>query len=483
MAKKKIQYVCQECGAKRFRYEGRCSDCGAWNSFVEELDQAPVQTRGWALGSASGFEVRRLDEPMTSDQLERWTTKDLELDRVLGGGLVPGSYILIGGDPGIGKSTLLMQMAGGLAKSSHKVLYVSAEESVNQTGLRAQRLGVVEKSVQVASESLVERIIEMAEKLQPQVLIVDSIQTVYLGEITSAPGSVSQVRECAARLMALAKNKSLSIFLVGHVTKDGQLAGPRVLEHMVDTVLSFEGDHHHQFRLLRATKNRFGPTNELGVFQMSSEGLQPVLNPSELFLEERRQGTMGSAVFAGMEGTRPLLCEIQGLVAFSGLSMPRRNALGVDSGRLMMLIAVLDRHLHLEASQKDIFVNVVGGLKLSEPASDLAVAAALVSSQQNVEISGDAVFFGELGLTGEVRACQFAEERCKEALKLGFKKIILPEANKKHFADKQLLKNPGLTWIRQIKDLRQILSMPKTKKSQQKNTQDFDLDDFGDQNA
>lgn len=457
MAKKKVQYVCQECGAKRFRYEGRCSDCGAWNSFVEEVEASSIPTRGWALGSKNGFEVRNLSQPMTSDQLTRWTTRDSELDRVLGGGLVPGSYTLIGGDPGIGKSTLLMQMAGGLARSKKKVLYVSAEESVNQTGLRAQRLGVLEASVQVASESLVERIIEMAEHISPDVLIIDSIQTVYLGEITSAPGSVSQVRECAARLMALAKNKSMSIFLVGHVTKDGQLAGPRVLEHMVDTVLSFEGDHHHQFRLLRATKNRFGPTNELGVFQMSAEGLQPVLNPSELFLEERRQGTMGSAVFAGMEGTRPLLCEVQGLVAYSGLTMPRRNALGIDSNRLMMLIAVLDRHLHLEASQKDIFVNVVGGLKLSEPASDLSVAAALLSSQQNVEINGDTVFFGEIGLTGEVRACQFAEERCKEAFKLGFKTVFLPEANRKHFGDKTLLKKSGLQWLRQIKDLKSVL--------------------------
>lgn len=459
MARIKTLFVCQECGAQRPKWEGRCSDCGAWNSYVEEKPlPAKSASRGWALG-ASGTRTpeklvtQNLAQTFTEERVLRHPTGNAELDRVLGGGLVPGSYVLVGGDPGIGKSTLLLQMAGGLAQKGLNVLYLSAEESVSQTALRAQRLGVRSEKVEVASESLLENILEMAAAKKPDVLVVDSIQTVYLSDVASAPGSVTQVRECAARLMALAKNENLSVFLVGHVTKEGNLAGPRVLEHMVDTVLSFEGDTHHQFRLLRAIKNRFGASHELGVFQMSSEGLREVSNPSEFFLEERTQGAIGSAVFAGIEGSRPLLCEIQGLMSYSPLNMPRRTSIGFDYNRVHLITAVMDRFLNIDASQKDIYVNVVGGLKVSEPAADLAVVAALLSSAWSTEISQGSIFFGEVGLTGEVRPVQMAEERIKEAFKLGFTKVFLPQSNRKHLKAFEKEHPGAFVWLSHVRDL------------------------------
>lgn len=467
MAKVKTIYTCQECGAQRPRWEGRCSDCGTWNSMVEEKQiqvKESSKSRGWALGggdSKQKLKPIKLSEKVESQQFARIGTGLGELDRVLGGGLVSGSYILVGGDPGIGKSTLLLQMAGGLANTDKKVLYVSAEESMNQTALRAQRLGVRSENVEIISESVLENIVELARAQSPNILVVDSIQTVYTSEVASAPGSVSQVRECAGQLMSLAKNNNMCIFIVGHVTKDGSIAGPRVLEHMVDTVLSFEGDNHHQFRLLRAIKNRFGATNELGVFQMYGAGLKEVDNPSEFFLEERNSESIGSAIYAAMEGSRPLLCEIQALSSFSVMSMPRRTAIGFDTNRVHMLLAVLDKYLNLNSGHSDVYINVVGGLRISEPSADLAVAAALLSSAAHKELSSSLCFFGEVGLTGEIRAANFCIERIREAEKLGFKTVVLPESNKKHLHGE--IKNSQLKFefLKSVKDLERLIGRPK----------------------
>lgn len=466
MAKNKAKsvYVCQNCGAQRSRWEGRCTDCDAWNSFVEETIAKETATtsrqRGWS-PSASGAtdtKIISLDQNLEEVKIERASTDFLELDRVLGGGLIEGQFILLGGDPGVGKSTLLLQMAGGLAKNGLSVLYVSGEESVNQSGLRAQRLGVTSAKVHMASESNLETIRELAKSMNPDVLIVDSIQTVYLPEIPSAPGSVSQVRESAAQLMGLAKGSGTAVFLIGHVTKEGNIAGPKVLEHMVDTVLSFEGDVSHQFRLLRALKNRFGATHELGVFQMESRGLQEVANPSELFLEERGEKLIGSAVFCSMEGTRPLLCEIQALTNFTPMPQPRRTSIGFDVNRVHLLAAVLNKHLGLRLSNADVFINVVGGLKLIEPAADLAVAAALISTETEEVIEAKTCFFGEIGLTGELRAVSFAEMRVREADKLGFTKFVLPTSNKKHLSDLDEGLKKKIHWVRDIQDLAKLFN-------------------------
>lgn len=456
MAKSKTTYVCQNCGAQRAKWEGRCSDCGSWNSYVEEKSIAAPKGRGQWVGTEGSAKSWAIDEVPDQQMVERRPTGLLELDRVLGGGLILGSYILVGGDPGIGKSTLVMQMAGGLGRSQLSVLYVSAEESVQQTSLRARRLGVIKTGVQVASESRLDAILELVASKSPQILIVDSIQTVFTGDLDSAPGSVSQVRECAARLLTLAKSNGIAVFLIGHVTKDGSLAGPRVLEHMVDTVLSFEGDNHHHFRLLRALKNRFGATNELGVFQMSSDGLREVSNPSQFFLEERKDHRAGSSVFAGMEGSRPLLCEIQALTTSTPMPNPRRTSLGVDVNRVHMLLAVLERHSKISLASKDVYINVVGGLRLTEPASDLAVAAALISSESKRPLPAHACFFGEIGLTGEVRACSFSLERIREAEKLGFQKIFLPASNEKHLEIKPG-KGVKYIWLKEIRELQQFL--------------------------
>jgi DNA repair protein RadA/Sms len=377
-----------------------------------------------------------------------------ELNRVLGGGLARGSLTLIGGAPGIGKSTLLLQMANGLSKNSFKVLYVSGEESVQQTLQRAGRLNVCSENIELASESELHQIIDLTRKMKPDILIVDSIQTIYLPELDSAPGSVSQVRETAGRLMALAKNEGYSVILVGHVTKEGNIAGPKVLEHMVDTVLSFEGDLSFQFRLLRSLKNRFGPTHELGVFQMGSQGLFEVQNPSEIFLQERGESLIGSAVFPSLEGTRPLLCEIQALVSPTPLPMPRRTALGIDINRLHLLIAVTERHLNFQLFQFDIFVNVVGGLKLAEPACDLPLLAALLSSESRNPLDSKTCYMGEVGLTGEVRAVSLPEIRIKEAYKLGFRRIIMPVSNKKNLEFEDIPKDINIIYLKTIQDLK-----------------------------
>lgn len=459
-SKSKTIYVCQNCGAQRPRWEGKCSDCGSWNSLVEETFSAEPKGRGWSLGSEPGkasLKPTSLDQSIEALEFKRLATGFIELDRVLGGGLVQGSFVLLGGAPGIGKSTLLMQMAGGLAKEGANVLYVSGEESVAQTGSRAQRLGIRSKNVKVSSESNLNSILELAKKERPEVLVVDSIQTIFLPDLEAAPGSVSQVRECAGHLMSLAKNEGMSVILIGHVTKEGNIAGPKVLEHMVDCVLSFDGDMAQNFRLLRSLKNRFGATHELGVFRMNAEGLEEVLNPSELFLEERGESLVGSAVFASMEGSRPLLCEVQALTLSSPMAMPRRTALGIETNRLHMLTAVIDRHLDIRLAHSDIFVNVVGGLRLDEPSSDLAVAAAILSTERRKEINANTVFFGEIGLTGEVRTISFAEQRLKEADKLGFTHFVIPASNQKHLQDVKLSKDKKIHWIKTIRDLAKFI--------------------------
>jgi DNA repair protein RadA/Sms len=473
-SKSKSIYVCQNCGAQRPRWEGRCTDCGAWNSFVEEVIEKETQTsarqRGWSPAASTPAGERpfvRLDETVQNMAIQRLSTGYFELDRVLGGGLVDGSFTLLGGDPGIGKSTLLLQMCGGLAKQGVKVLYVSGEESVTQSALRAQRLGVRSANVHMASESNLEAIRDLATSVKPQVMIVDSIQTVYLPEIASAPGSVSQVRECAAQLMNLAKGSGISVWLIGHVTKEGQIAGPKVLEHMVDTVLSFEGDMSHQFRLLRALKNRFGATHELGVFQMDAHGLAEVSNPSELFLEERGTKLIGSTVFSSMEGTRPLLCEVQALTSFTPMPNPRRTSLGFDVNRVHLLTAVLNKHLGMKLATADVFINVVGGLKLMEPAADLAVAAALISTETSTEVEAKMCFFGEIGLTGEVRAVSFVEARLNEAAKLGFTTFVAPASNRKHLAELDPSLKSKIAWVKDVGDLVKIMGAEGRKPTRQ----------------
>lgn len=459
MAKMKSIFVCQTCGTTRPKWEGQCRDCGSWNSFVEEKEIKVAPTgRTWTLASSDqGPSLRKLDTEVKPTQLNRWKSGMGELDRVLGGGLVPGSYILLGGDPGIGKSTLLMQMAGRLANEGRKVLYISGEESVDQTALRAQRLGVRDGHVKVGSENRLPLIISFVEQERPDVLIVDSIQTIYLPELQSAPGTVSQVRECAAELMSVAKGKNTTVFLVGHITKDGSIAGPKTLEHIVDTVLHFEGDPNHQFRILRAQKNRFGPTNEMGVFQMSGIGLEEVENPSELFLAERGQCLVGSAVFPAMEGTRPVLCEIQSLTTASYMASPRRTSVGFDTNRVHLMSAVLDKHLDLSFAKNDVFVSIVGGLRISEPAADLAAAAAMLSTLQDQTVDAHSVFFGEVGLTGEVRAATFALDRLREAEKLGFKVAVLPKGNQKHVEKSLGNIKMKLHFISQIQELANLL--------------------------
>ena len=380
-----------------------------------------------------------------------------EFNRVVGGGIPEGSFLLLGGSPGIGKSTLLLQIAGGLATRNQKVLYISAEESTNQTMSRAHRLGIKSGNVEVGSESELNKIIQLAKESKPQVLVIDSIQTVFLAQLESAPGSVSQVRECAAHLMSLAKQFGIAVILVGHITKDGSIAGPKVLEHMVDCVLSFEGDTQSHFRLLKTIKNRFGGALELGIFQMNHKGLEEVNNPSELFLQERGQKPIGSVVFSSLEGQRTLLCEIQALSLNSHMPMPRRTSVGIELNRLHLLTAVLERHAGIRVNQSDIYINVVGGLKISEPAADLAISAAIIStSEKDKPIDLKSCFFGEVGLTGEIRGVLLPEIRVKEAIKLGFKNFYLPAAQKNQL---DIPKNKELHFyfLNHIKELNNLI--------------------------
>ncbi len=426
MSRDKTLFVCQECGSTSNKWLGRCPDCGAWNSFVEQrVEKAGAKSQTtYATTSPPQF----LHAVPIAD-VGRSTTGLAELDRVLGGGQVQGAAILLGGEPGIGKSTLLLQTAHHLAQAN-KVLYVTGEESAAQVALRAQRLGLGQSPVRVVAENHLEAIEELLQTEQPALVLVDSIQTVYTDTLQSAPGSVAQVRECAARLVRFAKATGTTVWLVGHVTKEGAIAGPRVLEHMVDTVLYFEGEAGSPYRIVRAIKNRFGAANELGVFQMHEEGLSEVANPSQLFLSQHDRPVAGSVVLATQEGTRPLLVEVQALVTPSPLANPRRVAIGLDPNRLSLLLAILHRHGGSVFFDQDVFVNIAGGIKVNEPAADLAVALALLSSFRNKPLEGRRVVFGELGLAGEVRPVAGTEARVREAIKLGFKGAILPRGDK-----------------------------------------------------
>jgi DNA repair protein RadA/Sms len=428
MSKNKTIHVCQNCGAQSPKWVGRCTECGAWNSYVEEYVRAESpKTTAQGRISDSAKPVRLID--VSVDQEDRYTTGILELDNVLGGGVVRGSLVLVGGDPGIGKSTMLIQMADKIAFTKKKVLYVSGEESVKQTKLRADRTGVTSDSLYIISENDLEAIMNTVDTLKPDVLIVDSIQTMFRSDIQSAPGSVSQVRECTASLMKTAKREGLSTFIVGHVTKSGAIAGPKVLEHMVDTVLYFEGERFNTYRLLRSVKNRFGSTNEIGVFEMTNQGLIGVSNPSKLFISEKRDESSGSVVVGTMEGTRPMLVEIQALVCHSGFSAPRRTAIGVDYNKVIMLIAVLEKKIGMQLQDQDSYINVVGGIRIDEPAADLGIIIALASSFKNIVINPEMMFFGEVGLTGEVRNVAHVQSRISEGQKLGFKTFVIPAGN------------------------------------------------------
>lgn len=420
MVKQKAQFICQSCGNVTSKWAGRCDGCGEWNSIVEEQVNSGVGS-GPKTVTASGRPIELVSLTGATDDAQRITTGISELDRVTGGGFVVGSASLVGGDPGIGKSTLLLQAAAALAAKGLNVVYISGEEAIAQVRLRATRLGVEQTPVQLASETHVETILATLEAAgKPDLVILDSIQTLWTDRIDSAPGTVTQVRTSAQAMTRFAKKSGAAVVLVGHVTKDGQIAGPRVVEHMVDAVLYFEGEGGHNFRILRGVKNRYGATDEIGVFEMAHMGLREVANPSALFLDQRDKEATGSAVFAGMEGTRPVLVEIQALVSPSPLGTPRRAVVGWDNARLSMVLAVLETHCGVKIGANDIYLNVAGGLKISEPAADLAVAAALVSSLTNAPLPADAVYFGEVSLSGGVRPVSHAGTRLKEAQKLGF---------------------------------------------------------------
>jgi DNA repair protein RadA/Sms len=425
MARHTLAFVCQNCGAVYGRWQGKCEACGEWNTIAEE-SAAKTPTPGRAARKGRLFAL----EPLAgvAHEAPRLASGLAELDRVTGGGFVRGSVLLVGGDPGIGKSTLLIQAAAAMAQSGHRAVYISGEEAVAQVRLRAERLGLAAANVELAAETSVEDIVAtLGEGKTPRLVVIDSIQTMWTDAVDSAPGTVTQVRGAAQALIRFAKRTGAAVFLVGHVTKDGQIAGPRVVEHMVDAVLSFEGDGAHQFRILRAVKNRFGPTDEIGVFEMTGAGLREVANPSELFLSERDLGSPGTAVFAGIEGTRPLLVEMQALVAPTSLGTPRRAVVGWDQNRLSMVLAVLEAHCAVRLGGHDVYLNVAGGLRIQEPAADLAAAAALVSSLANAPLPPDAVYFGEVSLSGAVRPVAQTPARLKEAAKLGFARAILPQ--------------------------------------------------------
>jgi DNA repair protein RadA/Sms len=430
MTKIKTVFGCQNCGYQAPKWLGKCPDCGSWNSFVEEqVSSLPERSAQTISISGQDFPPQAITAIDTCEE-GRLKTDVSEFDRVLGGGLVIGSVVLIGGDPGIGKSTLLLQALDKLARKGVNVLYISGEESLRQTKIRADRIGVSSQNLYVLAENSLEKIIDDLKKLKPKVAVIDSIQTVFTSQLQSAPGSISQVRESAGKLMLLSKSTGLSTFLIGHVTKEGAIAGPRVLEHIVDTVLYFEGDRGHPYRILRAVKNRFGSTNEIGVFEMKDGGLEEVANPSELFLAERPIDVPGSVVISSLEGSRPILVELQALVSPTSYGMPRRTAIGVDPNRVSLLVAVLEKKVGMNLAQQDIFVNVAGGVRVEEPAVDLGVVSAVASSFLDKPIPSKTMVIGEVGLAGEVRGIHQAEMRMKEASKLGFKRCLLPKSNR-----------------------------------------------------
>lgn len=436
MAKLKTKWICQECGYETAGYLGKCPECSAWGSLVEEVQQSiPVNVQN--------VDFLNTQKPSLINEIElskeiRLSTHISEFDRVLGGGLVQGSLVLIAGDPGIGKSTILLQTSGLLCKSKKKVLYVSAEESLNQIKLRADRLDVKAETLYIYPQTNLELIKKEIENLKPDVVVIDSIQAIYTQNMSSSAGSISQIRECCNYLMQMAKNQNITVIVIGHVTKEGNIAGPKVLEHMVDTVIYFEGDKYKSYRLLRAIKNRFGNTSEVGIFEMGSTGLSEVINPSELFLNEHSEiTTPGSVIIATNEGTRPLLVEIQALVGTTPYPSPRRVTNGVDTSRVLQILAVLEKRVGLNLSKQDVYVNVIGGVEISEPAADLGIALAVATCARDVVVDSHTVIIGEIGLSGEIRAVNNIEKRINEAQKLGFKKAIIPNANK----DLQLANN------------------------------------------
>jgi DNA repair protein RadA/Sms len=440
--KTKTFFQCQSCGYASPKWLGKCPDCNAWNSFAEEKKEA--SSRHASLASRLGKSDPQPLSTVRPASAQRTSSGIAELDRVLGGGIVAGSVILVGGDPGIGKSTLLLQAISGVVKNVGKGLYVSGEESPEQIKIRAERLSIHSEEIILLPETSLEAIIQTASKITPRVMVIDSIQTVYTEELISAPGSVSQVRECAAKLMLFAKKSDIPVFLVGHVTKEGAIAGPRVLEHIVDTVLYFEGDRGHSYRILRTVKNRFGSTNEIGIFEMSDSGLLEVDNPSELFLLERPLQVSGSVVIASIEGTRPLMVELQSLVSQTNFGLPRRTTIGIDFNKVNLLVAVLEKKIGLHLGGMDIFVNVVGGLKLIEPAVDLGIITAVVSSLRDIPVDPHLFVFGEAGLSGEIRAVAHAETRLKEASKIGFRHAVIPAGNAEKMRDSFGLKITGV---------------------------------------
>ena len=424
----KISYTCSSCGETHNKWAGQCDGCGKWNTLA---CQAPLSAGpGKTLGRKRGNTIKLIDLATEETAPSRTKAGVAELDRVLGGGLVQASAVLVGGDPGIGKSTLLLQAAARFARNGLKVIYVSGEEATAQVRMRAQRLGLQDSPVMLAAETNLRDILTTLDLEKPDLVIIDSIQTMWADHIESAPGSVSQVRSTAHELTTYAKKRGVAVIMVGHVTKDGQIAGPRIIEHMVDTVLYFEGERNHQFRLLRAVKNRFGPADEIGVFEMTGRGLVEVKNPSALFLSERNNPTVGSAVFSGIEGSRPMLCEFQALVAPATGGQPRRSVVGWDGQRLAMILAVLESRCGVPFAGLDVYLNVAGGLRVTEPAADLAVAAALISARENTTLPQDAVIFGEISLSGALRPVSLAESRLKEAQKLGFSQALAPSSKK-----------------------------------------------------
>ncbi len=455
MSKLKSKYVCQNCGFSSVRWSGKCPECNNWNSMSEELI-TPEKDKRDRQNSKSILKVnennfKALSE-ITSINESRTKTQITELDRVLGGGIVDGSVILIGGDPGIGKSTLMLQLAEKI--DDKKILYVSGEESASQIKLRADRLNFNLNNFFILSETNLDIIQAVIERENPEIVVVDSIQTVYRSEIESAPGTVSQLRESTALLMNLAKSGNFSVFIVGHITKEGMIAGPKVLEHMVDVVLQFEGERTHSFRILRGIKNRFGSTNEIGIFEMTEAGLKEVLNPSEVFLSQRNYGASGCEISASIEGTRPVLIEVQALVTGSNYGIPQRTSMGFDYKKLSIIVAVLEKKLGQFLNKYDIFLNIAGGIKIEEPAIDLAVAMSIYSSLKDIPVDSETVILGEVGLSGEVRTISYAERRITEAEKLGFKKIIIPKGNLKNLNLKKFrIKVEGVEKIRDAAEL------------------------------
>ncbi len=446
--KNETEYFCASCGYESKKWMGQCPACKEWNSFIE-LSVKPSKgnaSSGRLHDSIKSYAISEI----SADEEIRYDTGFKELSRVLGGGIVPGSLMLVGGDPGVGKSTLLLQTAAKMASDGRRVIYISGEESLKQIKLRADRIGEVSDELRFVSETDIDKIIALLEKEKPELCIIDSIQTMYTGDTTSVPGSVTQVRECAQRMMMCAKQNDIACFLVGHVTKEGTVAGPRVLEHIVDTVLYFESGDQFGYRLLRSAKNRFGATNEVGVFEMSSEGLKEVENPSEYLLEGRPKNATGAVVTCLIEGSRPMLMEVQGLVAETQYGMARRQANGMDYNRLTMLLAVLAKRCGMNLASMDAYVNIAGGMRINQPSADLAVVAAVISSVKNITVSEDTVIFGEVGLSGEVRSVPQVQDRVKEAVKLGFKRIILPGVNKKGLAPYENIELCGISFISEL---------------------------------